>query len=112
MARRLPGVGSARCGRGGILGPYPAGAAGVTCPGADMRVSLVFGGRTRRPGEGALDRGVGLLLRRAVPALAGLAVVAALAMVQTASGHPEECSTNAAWSNGNLSWSPYTTWEG
>ena len=52
------------------------------------------------------------MLRRAVPAMAGLAVVAALALVPAASGHPEECSTAAAWSTGTMSWSPYTTWEG
>jgi hypothetical protein len=43
--------------------------------------------------------------------MAGLAVVAVLAVVPGASGHPEECATGAAWTSGAM-FSPYTTWEG
>jgi hypothetical protein len=52
------------------------------------------------------------MLNRVGPVLAGLAVVGALAIaVPTATGHPEECSEAAAWSNGT-GYSPYASWEG
>ena len=52
------------------------------------------------------------MLKRVGPVLAGLALVGALAIaVPTATGHPEECSEAAAWSNGT-GYSPYASWEG
>ena len=52
------------------------------------------------------------MLRRVVPAMAGLAVLAALAIVPTAAGHPEACATGAAWTSGGMTFSPYSSWEG
>jgi hypothetical protein len=53
------------------------------------------------------------MLKRFGPALAGLVVVAALAIgVPTATGHPEECSSSAAWSSADGGYSPYLSWQG
>src|SRR5687768_9733308 len=66
----------------------------------------------RPPGEGALDRGA-VMLKRVAPAFAGLVVVAVLAIgVPSATGHPEECSTAAAWSSMDGGYSPYLSWQG
>jgi hypothetical protein len=53
------------------------------------------------------------MLKRVAPAIAGFVVVAALAVaVPTATGHPEECSTAAAWSSTDGGYSPYLSWQG
>ena len=53
------------------------------------------------------------MLKRVGPVFAGLVVVAALAIgVPSATGHPEECSTAAAWSSMDGGYSPYATWQG
>ncbi|MGH2968554.1 MAG: LVIVD repeat-containing protein [Solirubrobacteraceae bacterium] len=51
------------------------------------------------------------MLRRVGLATASLMVLGALALVPTAAGHPEECSTAAAWAT-NDGYSPYVSWEG
>jgi hypothetical protein len=52
------------------------------------------------------------MLIRVGPAIAGLVALAVLAVaVPSATGHPEECSTAAAWTS-TMSFSPYATWEG
>jgi hypothetical protein len=53
------------------------------------------------------------MLKRVVPAIAGLVVVAALAVaVPTATGHPEECAGTAAWASTDGGYSPYLSWQG
>src|SRR3954454_10437161 len=53
------------------------------------------------------------MLNRVAPAIAGLVVVAALAVaVPTATGHPEECSGSAAWASGDGGYTPYLSWQG
>src|SRR5215218_8933216 len=53
------------------------------------------------------------MLKRVVPAFAGLVVVAALAVaVPTATGHPEECAGTAAWASTDGGYSPYLSWQG
>ena len=54
------------------------------------------------------------MLKRFGPVCAGLIAVAALAIgVPSATGHPEECSTAAAWSqNMGTAYSPYLSWAG
>jgi hypothetical protein len=53
------------------------------------------------------------MLKRVGPVFAGLVVVAALAIgVPSASGHPEECSTAAAWSSMDGGYTPYLSWQG
>src|SRR5215211_8625913 len=70
-------------------------------------------GNMRPPGEGALDRGAVIMLKRFGPVLAGLVVVAALAIgVPSATGHPEVCSTAAAWASMDGGYSPYASWQG
>jgi hypothetical protein len=44
--------------------------------------------------------------------VAGLATLAVLAVVPSASGHPEECAAGAAWTTSAFGFSPYTSWEG
>src|SRR5689334_4014271 len=68
--------------------------------------------RNRASWGGGASTGEHKMLNRVGPVLAGLAVVGALAIaVPTATGHPEECSEAAAWSNGT-GYSPYASWEG
>jgi hypothetical protein len=53
------------------------------------------------------------MLKRFGPVLAGLVAVTALAIgVPSATGHPEECATVAAWSNADGGYSPYLSWQG
>src|SRR5215207_8933804 len=53
------------------------------------------------------------MLKRIGPACAGLVAVAVLAFgVPPATGHPEECSTAAAWSSSDGGYSPYLSWQG
>ena len=53
------------------------------------------------------------MLKRVAPAIAGLVVVAALAVaVPTATGHPEECAGTAAWATTDGGYSPYLSWQG
>jgi hypothetical protein len=53
------------------------------------------------------------MLKRFGPVCAGLLVVAAFAIgVPSATGHPEECSTAAAWSSTDGGYSPYLSWQG
>ena len=53
------------------------------------------------------------MLKRFGPVLAGLVVVAALAIgVPSATGHPEVCSTAAAWASMDGGYSPYASWQG
>jgi hypothetical protein len=53
------------------------------------------------------------MLKRFGPAIAGLVAVVVLAIgVPSATGHPEECSTAAAWSSSDGGYSPYLSWQG
>ena len=53
------------------------------------------------------------MLKRFGPVLAGLVAVAALVIaVPSATGHPEECATAAAWTNADGGYSPYLSWQG
>ena len=53
------------------------------------------------------------MLKRIGPAFAGLVAVAVLAFgVPSATGHPEECATAAAWSSTDGGYSPYLSWQG
>ena len=53
------------------------------------------------------------MLKRVAPAIAGLVVVAALAIaVPSATGHPEECAGSAAWATTDGGYSPYLSWQG
>ena len=53
------------------------------------------------------------MLKRVAPAIAGLVVVAALAVaVPTATGHPEECAGTSAWASMDGGYSPYLSWQG
>ena len=53
------------------------------------------------------------MLKRVAPVLAGLVVVAALAIgVPSATGHPEECSGAAAWASTDGGYTPYLSWQG
>jgi len=53
------------------------------------------------------------MLKRFAPVSAGFVVVAALAIgVPSATGHPEVCSTAAAWSSMDGGYTPYATWQG
>ena len=53
------------------------------------------------------------MLKRFGPVLAGLALVGVLVIaVPSATGHPEECASAAAWSNADGGYSPYLSWQG
>jgi len=53
------------------------------------------------------------MLKRVLPAIAGLVVVVVLAIgVPSATGHPEECASEAAWSSMDGGYSPYLSWQG